>query len=82
MEETKYVKIKDCYYYSIPNGRSYYEITCPFCNSEIKAQAWSLSSVGKKCENCKAKVTIDYFRIKEFKVSKEDLKGKKKNETK
>ena len=77
-ETTKYIKRKDCYYYSRPNGKSYYEMTCPFCNSEIEAQAWSLASQGKKCENCKAKVTIDYFRIEEFAVCKNDLKGKSK----
>lgn len=65
MNETKYIKIKDCNYYSRPDGRSFYNITCPFCNSKIRAYAWSLSGVGKKCPNCKAKVTsfgIAYFK--------------------
>ena len=33
MNETKYIKIKDCNYYSRPDGRSFYNITCPFCNN-------------------------------------------------
>lgn len=77
VNETKYIKRKDCYYYSRPNGKSYYEMTCPFCNSEIEAQAWSLASVGKKCPECKSKVNIDYF-TGNFKVCKNDLKGKSK----
>lgn len=69
VNETKYIKRKDCYYYSRPNGESYYEMTCPFCNSEIIVYAWSASSVGKKCENCKAKVIFNYG-IGKFKVCK------------
>lgn len=69
VNETKYIKIQDSTYYSRPNGESYYKMTCPFCNSEIIAQAWSLAGVGKKCSNCKAKVTIDY-RTESFKAYK------------
>lgn len=69
MNETKYIKIKDCNYYSKPDGRSFYDITCPFCNSQIRAYAWSLSGVGKKCPKCKAKVTISFGRD-DFKVCK------------
>ena len=66
---TKYIKIQDSTYYSRPNGESYYKMTCPFCNSEIIVYAWSASSVGKKCENCKAKVIFNYGTGK-FKVCK------------
>ena len=45
MNETKYVKIKDCNYYSKENGLSFYNIICPFCNFKIRAYAWSLSGV-------------------------------------
>ena len=69
INETKYIKVKDCLYYSRPNGGSFYKITCPFCNFQNIAYAWSLTSVGKKCENCKAKVTIDYI-TGNFKVNK------------
>lgn len=69
MNETKYIKVRDCNYYSKPDGRSFYDITCPFCNSQIRAYAWSLSSVGKKCPNCKAKVNIN-FGTEYFKVCK------------
>ena len=69
MNETKYIKIKDCNYYSRENGRSYYRITCPFCNFQITAYAWSLSGVGKKCPNCKAKVNTN-FGTPYFKVCK------------
>lgn len=72
MNETKYVKIKDCNYYSREEGRSFYNITCPFCNSKIRAYARSLSGVGKKCPNCKAKVTS--FGIAYFKVCKTNSK--------
>lgn len=81
MNETKYIKIKDCNYYSKPNGGSFYKITCPFCNSDIIAYAWSLSSIGKKCDNCKAKVILN-FRTGEFDVCKTIKEGKNKNETK
>lgn len=69
MNETKYIKIKDCNYYSRPDGRSFYNITCPFCNSQIRAYGWSLSGVGKKCPKCKAKVTTSFGRD-DFKVCK------------
>lgn len=69
MNETKYIKIKDCNYYSRENGRSYYRITCPFCNFQITAYAWSLSGVDKKCPNCKAKVTTSFGKD-DFKVCK------------
>jgi hypothetical protein len=78
VKETKYIKIKDSYYYSIPNGKSYYEMICPFCNSEIIVYAWSASSVGKKCENCKAKVIYN-FRTGEFEVCKTKKEKEKKN---
>ncbi len=77
IKETKYVKIKDCYYYSRANGGSYYEINCPFCNFENIAYAWSLTAVGKKCENCKAIINVD-TGTGNFKVCKNDLKGKSK----
>ena len=48
MNETKYVKIKDCNYYSRENGLSFYNINCPFCNSQIRAYAWSLSGEQKQ----------------------------------
>lgn len=69
MNETKYIKIKDCNYYLRENGRSYYRITCPFCNFQITAYAWSLSGVGKKCPKCKAKVNTN-FGTPYFKVCK------------
>lgn len=69
MNEKKYIKIKDCNYYSRENGRSYYRITCPFCNFQITAYAWSLSGVGKKCPKCKAKVNTN-FGTPYFKVCK------------
>lgn len=71
MNETKYIKIKDCNYYSRENGRSYYKITCPFCNFQFTAYAWSLSGVGKKCPNCKAKVNTN-FGTAYFKACKKD----------
>lgn len=45
MTEIKYVKIKECNYYSRENGLSFYNIICPFCNFQIRAYAWSLSGV-------------------------------------
>ena len=48
MNETKYIKIKDCDYYSRENGLSFYNINCPFCNSQIRAYAWSLSGEQKQ----------------------------------
>lgn len=71
MNETKYIKIKDCNYYSRSEGRSFYDITCPFCNFQIRAYAWSLSGVGKKCPKCKAKVNTN-FGTAYFKVCKTD----------
>lgn len=73
MNETKYVKIKDCNHYSRENGLSFYNIPCPFCNSQIKAYAWSLSGVGKKCPNCKAKVNTEFGK-EYFKVCKTNYK--------
>ncbi len=35
-------------------GRSYCYITCPFCNTEVKAYIWSLSGCGKRCPGCGA----------------------------
>lgn len=73
MNETKYVKIKDCNYYSRENGLSFYNIMCPFCNSQIRAYAWSLSGVGKKCPNCKAKANTEFGK-EYFKVCKTNNK--------
>lgn len=81
VNETKYIKIQDCYYYSIPNGRSFYRMNCPFCNFPIMVYAWSASSVGKKCPNCKAKVIFDYGTGK-FEVCKTKKERKNKNEIK
>ena len=78
VNETKYIKINDCYYYPRANGGSYYEIICPFCNSDIIAYAWSLTGVGKKCENCKAKVILNYG-TGEFEVCKTKKEKEKKN---
>lgn len=69
MNETKYIKIKDCNYYSKPSGDSYYKITCPFCNLPVTAYAWSLAGDGKKCPNCKAKITNN-IGTGEFKICK------------
>lgn len=73
MNKIKYVKIKDCNYYSRENGLSFYNIPCPFCNSQIRAYAWSLSGVGKKCPKCKAKVNTEFGK-EYFKVCKTNNK--------
>ena len=73
MGETKYIKVRDCIYYSRANGRSFFNIKCPFCNSQIIAYTWSLSGVGKKCPDCGAKVIMDLGRAS-FEVSKTNKK--------
>lgn len=73
MTEIKYVKIKECNYYSRENGLSFYNIICPFCNFQIRAYAWSLSGVGKKCPECKAKVNTEFGK-EYFKVCKTNNK--------
>lgn len=30
-------------------GRSYYYITCPFCNASVKTYVWSIAGGGKRC---------------------------------
>jgi hypothetical protein len=35
-------------------GRSYCCITCPFCDTEVRAFIWSLAGSGKRCPGCKA----------------------------
>lgn len=37
--------------YPHPNGRSYTNVTCPFCDWETRAYLWSLAGSGKKCAN-------------------------------
>ncbi len=39
-------------YYSMPNGRSYIYIKCPFCGTKVRAYVWSLAGGGKKCTGC------------------------------
>lgn len=40
--------------FSMPSGRTYCYITCPFCQAQVKAFIWSLCGGGKKCD-CGAK---------------------------
>jgi hypothetical protein len=36
-------------YYSLPNGRSYIYIRCPYCGARVRAHVWSLAGSGKNC---------------------------------
>jgi hypothetical protein len=47
---SEYLKYKTSRYYTRPNGRSYYYITCPICDCVVKAYIWSLAGSGKKCK--------------------------------
>lgn len=81
MNETKYIKINECDYYSNANGRSFYKMNCPFCDFPIMVYAWSASSIGKKCPICKAKVIFSYVTGK-FECCKTKKEGDKKDEIK
>lgn len=37
-------------YFPGPSGKSYYIVTCPECNRDVKAFAWSLAGRGERCE--------------------------------
>lgn len=37
-------------YHPAPAGRSTYVVTCPFCDTDTEARAWSLAGSGKRCE--------------------------------
>lgn len=38
------------YYMSMPNGRSYIKVPCPFCGIILKAYVWSMAGCGKRCD--------------------------------
>lgn len=42
------------HYVSQRNGRSYYEVDCPFCENLIHIFTWSLHARGKDCPVCNA----------------------------
>lgn len=42
------------HYHPGPNGRTSVWLTCPFCETEFRANVWSLSGSGKKCPRCGA----------------------------
>lgn len=46
VEETR---LHDRTYHPRPAGRSFYVVTCPFCDCETEARAWSLAGSGKRC---------------------------------
>jgi len=62
-------------YHSMPNGRSYIYIRCPFCGAEVKAYIWSLAGSGKKCDGCNAQFASFGMAFKVIEKSK-----RKKNE--
>lgn len=35
-------------------GKSFYYITCPFCEYVCKAYVWSVAGHGKRCPQCQA----------------------------
>jgi hypothetical protein len=35
--------------YSMPAGKTYFYITCPFCFDRSKVYAWSMAGRGKRC---------------------------------
>ncbi len=58
-------------YYSMPNGRSYIYIECPFCKTKVKAYVWSLAGSGKKCHGCGAQFASFGNATKEIIETKE-----------
>jgi len=40
-------------YHPRSNGRSYYDIVCPFCEDVVQVQAWGAGR-GKRCYGCGA----------------------------
>nr|DAN41964.1 MAG TPA: hypothetical protein [Caudoviricetes sp.] len=60
------IKISNCNYYSLANGRSYYKIVCPYCGHIVIAYARSIRGNGKRCDKCKALITQGFgvFKVK------------------